>query len=79
MAYSGQVLDNPVSGGRIVFRKTAADTGSALLAFEFFLAPDGHIPGLHVHPAQEERFKVVRGTLPASTHRFRLAAEREVA
>ncbi len=29
MAYSGQVLDNPVSGERIVFRKTAADTGAA--------------------------------------------------
>ncbi len=42
MAYSGQVLDNSISGERIVFRKTAADTGSTLLAFELVLAPDGH-------------------------------------
>ena len=31
------------SGERIVFRKTAADTGSTLLAFELVLAPDGHV------------------------------------
>lgn len=63
MAYAGQILENPVSGERIVFRKTAADTGGELLAFELFLAPDGHVPGAHVHPQQEERFEVVEGTM----------------
>ncbi len=63
MAYAGQILENPVSGERIVFRKTASDTGGELLAFELFLAPDGHVPGAHVHPQQEERFEVVKGTM----------------
>jgi quercetin dioxygenase-like cupin family protein len=63
MAYAGQVLENSVSGERIVFRKTAADTGGELLAFEFFLSPDGSVPGAHVHPEQEERFEVVEGTM----------------
>jgi quercetin dioxygenase-like cupin family protein len=63
MAYAGQILENPVSRERIVFRKTAADTGGELLAFELFLAPDGHVPGAHVHPEQEERFEVVEGTM----------------
>jgi mannose-6-phosphate isomerase-like protein (cupin superfamily) len=63
MAYAGQILENPLSGERIVFRKTAADTGGELLAFELFLAPDGHVPGAHVHPQQEERFEVVEGTM----------------
>jgi mannose-6-phosphate isomerase-like protein (cupin superfamily) len=63
MAYAGQILENPVSGERIVFRETASDTGGELLAFELFLAPDGHVPGAHVHPQQEERFEVVEGTM----------------
>lgn len=63
MAYAGQILENPVSGERIIFRKTAADTGGELLAFELFLTPDGHVPGAHVHPQQEERFEVLKGTM----------------
>ena len=63
MAYAGQVLESPVSGERIIFRKTAADTAGELLAFELFLAPDGHVPGAHVHPQQEERFGVVKGII----------------
>jgi mannose-6-phosphate isomerase-like protein (cupin superfamily) len=63
MAYAGQVIDNPISGERITFRKTAADTDGELLAFDLELSPDGHVPGLHVHPIQEERFEVVEGTM----------------
>jgi quercetin dioxygenase-like cupin family protein len=63
MAYAGQVLDNPVSGERIIFRKTAADTNGELLEIDLELAPDGHVPGKHVHPVQEERFEVVGGTM----------------
>jgi quercetin dioxygenase-like cupin family protein len=74
MAYAGQILENPVSGERIVFRKTAADTDGELLAFELFLDPDGHVPGAHVHPEQEERFEVVKGTM-----KFRRGLETVVA
>jgi quercetin dioxygenase-like cupin family protein len=63
MAFSGQVLDNPISGERITFRKTAADTDGELLAIDLEVAPDGHVPGAHVHPLQEERFEVVEGTM----------------
>ena len=63
MAYAGQILENPVSGERIVFHKTASDTEGQLLAFELLLTPDGHVPGAHVHPEQEERFEVVKGTM----------------
>lgn len=61
MAYKGQVLDNHVSGERFVFHLTSDDTGGELLAFEVAIAPDGHVPGTHVHPTQEERFEVVSG------------------
>jgi quercetin dioxygenase-like cupin family protein len=63
MAYTGQILDNPVSGERIIFRKTAADTDGELLEIDLELAPDGHVPGKHVHPVQEERFEVLSGTM----------------
>jgi len=55
MAYAGQILDKPLGGERIVFRKTASETGGELLVFELFLIPDGHVPGAHVHPEQEKR------------------------
>ena len=74
MAYAGQILDNPITGERIIFRKTAADTGGELLAIDLILAPDGHVPGAHVHPSQEERFEVVSGTM-----KFRLGRKKVVA
>jgi mannose-6-phosphate isomerase-like protein (cupin superfamily) len=63
MAYAGQVIQNPVSGERFTFHKTAADTDGELLAFELDLSEDGHAPGMHVHPIQEERFEVTNGTM----------------
>jgi quercetin dioxygenase-like cupin family protein len=63
MAFSAQVLDNPISGERITFRKTAADTDGELLAIDLELSPNGHVPGAHVHPIQEERFEVVKGAM----------------
>jgi mannose-6-phosphate isomerase-like protein (cupin superfamily) len=63
MASRGQVLDNPISGERITFRETAADTDGDLLAIDLELSPEGHVPGAHVHPFQEERFEVVSGIM----------------
>ena len=63
MAYSGEILENPVSGERFVFHLTADDTGGDVLAFDLEVAPDGHVPGAHVHPTQEERFEVVSGAM----------------
>ena len=63
MAYAGQVIENPVSGERITFRRTAADTNGELLEIDLELAPDGHVPGMHVHPAQTERFEILSGRM----------------
>jgi len=61
------VIDNPISGERIIIRETGARTGGQMLAFDLFLPPKAHVPSRHVHPLQEERFTVVKGQL-----RFRL-------
>jgi quercetin dioxygenase-like cupin family protein len=74
MAHSGQIIDNPVTGERIVFHLTAADTDGELLEFDMFLAPDGKVPGAHRHPHQTETFMVLEGTME-----FRLGRRRIVA
>jgi mannose-6-phosphate isomerase-like protein (cupin superfamily) len=63
MAHAGQILSNSVSGETIEFVATAADTDGELLAIDLTLTPDGHVPGTHVHPEQEERFEVRSGTM----------------
>jgi hypothetical protein len=40
MAYAGQTSENPLSGERITFRQTAADTNGELLAIDLELSPD---------------------------------------
>jgi len=59
----GRIIDNPISGERIVIHTSAAQTGGALLAFDLFLPPGGHVPARHVHPMQEEKFTIVDGEL----------------
>jgi quercetin dioxygenase-like cupin family protein len=71
MAYAGQTLYNPVSGERIEFIRTAADTDGERLEFELELSADGRVPGAHVHPEQEERFHVLEGEMT-----FRLGLRR---
>lgn len=61
--FTGRVLDNPISGERIVIQTTGDQTHGALLAFDLFLPPGGHVPARHVHPIQEERFTVWEGEL----------------
>jgi quercetin dioxygenase-like cupin family protein len=74
MAYTGQTIENPVSGERITFLQTARDTAGEKLEIELELAPDGHVPGAHVHPEQTETFHVLEGTM-----RFRMGLRRIVA
>jgi quercetin dioxygenase-like cupin family protein len=75
MAYAGQVLDNPQSGERFIFRKTAADTNGELLEFELVLQPGGKVPGKHVHPQQTERFEVLEGTMKFKLGRKTIVAK----
>lgn len=74
MAYAGQMVENPVTGERIVFRQTFADTDGELVAIDLALPPGGHVPGLHVHPKQEELFRVTAGKM-----KFRLGMKTIVA
>ena len=74
MRGAGCVIENPVSGERIVIRRSGAETGGALLAFDLFLTPGSHVPARHVHPEQEERFTVLEGRMRFRVGRRRLLA-----
>jgi quercetin dioxygenase-like cupin family protein len=60
---TGQTIENPVTGERIVFRKTAADTNGEAVVIETFVEPNGFVAAAHLHPAQTERFEILAGTL----------------
>lgn len=62
-ASPGRVIENPISGERIVIRESGDANGGRLLAFDLFLPPGGHVPASHAHPFQEERFSVIAGRM----------------
>jgi mannose-6-phosphate isomerase-like protein (cupin superfamily) len=75
MANPGQTLVNPASGERITFRRTAAETDGELVAIDLELPASARVPGgLHIHPKQEERFEVVKGTMQFRMRRKRVVA-----
>jgi quercetin dioxygenase-like cupin family protein len=59
---TGDVIVNPRTGQRMVFRQTAADSGGALLQIET-VNPRGPAEPEHVHPRQESNATVLSGTL----------------
>jgi quercetin dioxygenase-like cupin family protein len=62
-----RVIENPVSGERIVIRETQDHEAGSVLVFDLYLPPGGHVPAGHAHPEQEETFTVIAGRF-----RFRL-------
>jgi len=69
-----RVIENPLSGERIVIRTSGAETGGTLLVWDLELAPGGRVPSSHSHPEQEERSSVVSGQMRFRVGRRRLTA-----
>lgn len=65
MARAGDTIENPLSGERITFHETAAETDGRHLRATIRLAPKGVGPPEHIHPKMEESFRVASGTLTA--------------
>lgn len=63
MARAGDIVGDPLTGARITFRRTAADTEGELLQLDVVAAPRWTAGPTHVHPKQEERVEVLAGTL----------------
>jgi quercetin dioxygenase-like cupin family protein len=65
MAKPGDVIENPLIGDRIVFRRTRDETNGELLEFDLYAHPGAAGPPRHVHPHSEEHFQVLKGNLRA--------------
>jgi quercetin dioxygenase-like cupin family protein len=63
MIRAGDSIENPVTGERLVFRQTSRETNGAAVVIETYVQPNGFVAAAHVHPSQEERFEVLRGTV----------------
>jgi quercetin dioxygenase-like cupin family protein len=61
MAHSGDVIENPVTGQRLVFLVTSADSDGELFAAEGIFPPGGFAGVPHIHPDQDEHFEVLAG------------------
>jgi quercetin dioxygenase-like cupin family protein len=56
---AGEQIESPSMGLRVVWREVTRD----VLAFDLMFRAGAHVIPLHVHPHQEERIAVVRGTI----------------
>ncbi len=59
------MIENPITGERMVFRQTSKDTGGTLMQSDFFMKP--HSRGVatvpHVQRALEQRLEVISGRM----------------
>ena len=74
MIRAGDSIENPVTGERLVFRQTSRETNGAAVVIETYVQPNGFVAAAHVHPSQEERFEVLRGTVGFRVGREKLVA-----
>src|SRR5256714_11238557 len=74
MIHAGDTIENPVTGERIVFNKTSAETGGEAVEIEVYVRPGGVVAAAHVHPHQTERFEVISGRIGMKLGRRKLEA-----
>lgn len=65
MAQAGDVLEHPITGEKFIYLKTARDTNGELFQIDFYGQPGAFVAAAHIHPHQNEHFKVLSGTLTA--------------
>ena len=63
MIRTGDTIHNPVTGERVTFLATSADTNGEAVVIETVVQPHGSVAAAHLHPSQSERFAVKSGKL----------------
>jgi quercetin dioxygenase-like cupin family protein len=74
MIRTGQTIENPVTGERLIFHETSRDTDGAHVLVETILQPGAVVAAAHVHPYQAERFEVLEGTVEMKVGRKKVTA-----
>jgi len=62
----GLELVNPIAGTKTVFTATAESTGGEYVEIEITYPPNSAPPPRHIHPAQDELFTVLAGSVRAT-------------
>jgi mannose-6-phosphate isomerase-like protein (cupin superfamily) len=76
MIRTGQTIENPVTGERLIFHKTSRDTDGEYVKVETILQPGAAVSAAHAHPYQTERFEVLSGKVGMKVGRKRVEAGR---
>lgn len=76
MVQPGDVIENPVTGERITFLRTSAQTGGALAEMDLELSPTAYLAAEHIHLRQEEKFAVVDGRIRVRCRGIRARSRR---
>jgi quercetin dioxygenase-like cupin family protein len=71
---AGETIENPVTGERMLFRRTSRETNGESVLIEVTVQPNGFVAAAHVHPVQSERFEVLQGELEFKVGRKTLVA-----
>src|SRR5918995_2712365 len=61
MIRQGDTIENPITGERVTFLKTSAETDGELVVIDAAVAPGGFVAAEHLHPYQSERFEIFSG------------------
>jgi mannose-6-phosphate isomerase-like protein (cupin superfamily) len=75
MIRTGDTIENPITGERVTFLATSADTDGEAVVIETVVQPHGFVAAAHVHPGQSERFAVEAGTLGMKLGRNKVTLE----
>jgi mannose-6-phosphate isomerase-like protein (cupin superfamily) len=59
----GETIEAPNMGMRVTCRENGASSGGELLSFDLWMRGGATPPPMHVHPHQEERITVSRGSV----------------
>jgi quercetin dioxygenase-like cupin family protein len=73
---SGQTIENPITGERVTFLRTAADTKGESVLVSVEVTPGGAVAAAHVHPFQTERFEITDGEVEFRLGRRKVLASR---
>jgi quercetin dioxygenase-like cupin family protein len=61
MIRQGDTIENPITGERVMFLTTSAETDGELVVIDAAVAPGGFVAAEHLHPYQCERFEILEG------------------
>ena len=61
MIRQGDTIENPITGERVTFLETSAETAGELVVIDAAVAPGGFVAAEHLHPYQSERFEILSG------------------